>query len=166
MKIALVSDIHDHTEHLQWFFDEISKREIAYIFGLGDYCSTDIITRFAAIQPPIFAVCGNNDHDKQSMCLAARSHPQFTLADETFGEITLKDKKYFLSHYPEPAENAARSYDFDAVFYGHLHHARHEKIGSVPIINPGKFAAYPNNIVSFAIFDTISKKTEIIIKLQ
>jgi putative phosphoesterase len=164
MKIAVISDIHDHDEHLQWFFTEISKREISYVFGLGDYCSADIIQKLTATPLPIFAVWGNNDHDKQSMCLTTQSHHHFILTDDTFGEITLNEKRYFLSHYPEPAENAARSHDFDAVFYGHLHHARHEKIGSVPIINPGKFATYPNNIVSFAIFDTVSEKTEMIIK--
>lgn len=164
MKIAIISDIHDQIDHLLWFLDEIQKHDISYIFGLGDYCSPYIIERLITAPVPIFAVWGNNDGDKQTMYLASQKNPQCTCATREFGEITVEEMHYFLSHYKELAENAAKSGDYDAVFHGHTHIIRNEKIGTVPIINPGKLAIYPNNVISFAIFDTLTQSTKMIIK--
>ncbi len=164
MKIAIVSDIHDQIDHLTWFLDEIKKYDISYIFALGDYCSPYIIERLITAPIPIFGIWGNNDGDKQTMFLASQKNPQCTFASREFGEIILEENRYFLSHYKELAENAAKSHDYDAVFHGHTHIMCNEKIGTVPMINPGKLTLYPNNIISFAIFDTLTQATEMIIK--
>ena len=158
MKIAVISDIHDQSDHLQWFSQEIKKYNVSHIFALGDYCSPFIVEKLASIPIPIFAVWGNNDSEKDAMINAAQVNQKFTFAPHKFGEIIIDERQYFLTHYPDLAENAAKSHEFDAVFHGHTHYARCEKIGIVPIINPGKFALYPHNVTSFAIFDTDTQK--------
>lgn len=154
MKIAVISDIHDQSDHLQWFSKEITKYDVSLIFALGDYCSPFIIEKLAAIPIPIFAVWGNNDSAKDAMINATHINQQFTFFPHEFGEITIDQGHYFITHYPELAEDAAKSHNFDAVFHGHTHYARYERIGIVPIINPGKFAHYPHNTTSFAVFNT------------
>ena len=133
MRIALLSDTHDRIDHLRWFLDQIATQKIDHVFCLGDYCSPHIIEKLAHINSPIFAVWGNNDVDKQSMRLATQQNPNFTWAHEEYGEITCDNKRYFLTHYPELAENAALSGQFAAVFHGHTHHVRNELINATPI---------------------------------
>lgn len=155
MKIALLSDIHDHEGALAWALAEILTHGAAQIFALGDYCSPTTIAQLAAAKLPTFAVWGNNDADKQAMLAVAREHnPHMTFAPQEFGEITLDNKKFFLTHYPTLAENAATVGDYAAVFHGHTHYARNEKIGTVPIVNPGAIMPHTDTPSTFAIFDT------------
>ncbi len=165
MKIAIISDIHDQIDHLTWALAHINEYQtIEHIFVLGDYCSPFIVEKLCTLKTPIHAIWGNNDGDKQTILRIASTHPSCTFAPREFATVEIDEKKYFLSHYEELAEHAAKSCDFDAVFHGHTHVIRNEKIGITPIINPGKLALYPNCIYSFAIFDTADDTTEIIIK--
>ncbi len=165
MKIAIISDIHDQIENLNWALEKITQDEISYIFALGDYTSSYIIERLQVNDIPINAVWGNCDGDKQSIIRASNNeNKNISFAEHSFDTIEIEDKKFFLTHYPELAENAAKSRDYDAVFHGHTHYKRDEKIGIVPIISPGKLAIYPHDEISFAIFDTDANKTKFIIK--
>ncbi len=165
MKIAIISDIHDQIENLNWALSQIKENDISHIFALGDYTSSYIVERLQVNNIPISAVWGNCDGDKQSMLRASNNeNKNIIFANNVFQTIELEDKKYFITHFPDLAENAAKSLDYDAVFHGHTHHMRDELIGNIPIINPGKLAMYPNDEISFAIFDTKNNNVEFIIK--
>ena len=164
MNIAIISDIHDHITNLTWCIDDMSKRDVSYIFSLGDYCSPYIVERLANITIPTFAVWGNNDRDKHTMCLATQKNSTFTWFQREFGEVVINNERYFLTHYPELAEHAAKSAKFSAVFHGHTHVVRDETIGTTPVINPGKIAIYPNDLITYCIFDTQSRECTIITK--
>jgi len=165
MNIAIISDIHDQIENLKWTLDQISDKNISHIFTLGDYTSPYIIERLQVNNIPISAVWGNCDGDRHSMLLASQNeNKNISFARREFDAVEIDDKKFFLTHYPDLAENAANSLDYDAVFHGHTHYQRNEKIGTVPIINPGKLAPYPNDKISFAIFDTKTFDVEFIVK--
>ena len=155
MKIALLSDIHDHQGALAWALTEIAAHDVGHIFGLGDYCAPFTITQLATANLPTFAVWGNNDADKTAMTHNAHTHnANFTFAHHNFGEITLDGDRYFLTHFPQLAEHAAATGDYVAVFHGHTHRPRNEKIGTVPIINPGAIIPHADTPSTFAIFDT------------
>jgi len=165
MKIAIISDIHDQIENLNWALEQIKNKDISQIFTLGDYTSPYIIEKLQLNNITISAVWGNCDGDRHSMVLASQNeNKNISFAKREFDTVEIDDKKFFLTHYPDLAENAAKSLDYDAVFHGHTHYMRNEKIGAVPIINPGKLAMYPNDEISFAIFDTKTKTAEFIIK--
>ncbi len=165
MKIAIISDIHDQIENLNWVLDQIKDKNISHIFTLGDYTSPYIIERLQIDDIPVSAVWGNSDGDKHSMLLASQNeNKNISFAKREFDTIEIDNKKFFITHYPDLAENAAKSLDYDAVFHGHTHYKRSEAIGTVPIINPGKLAMYPNDEVSFAVFDTETLDVEFIVK--
>ena len=165
MKIAVISDIHDQIENLDWALKQIKNKDISHIFALGDYTSPYIIERLQVDNIPISAVWGNSDGDRHSMLLASQNeNPHISFAKREFDTVKIDDKKFFLTHYPDLAENAAKSLDYDAVFHGHTHYQKNEKIGTVPIINPGKLAMYPNDEISFAIFDTETFDAEFVAK--
>ena len=164
MKIAIISDIHDQIDRLEWVLSELSQRKYEHTFLLGDYCSPFVINALLEIPTPINAVWGNNDGDKQSILECAKKHKYtFIFSPTDFDSVIINDKKYFITHYPHLAENAAFSGKYDAVFHGHDHTRRDELINNTPIINPGKLALYPNNSKSFALYDTETEKTEFII---
>ncbi len=165
MKIAIISDIHDQIENLYWVLDEIKERNIDYIFALGDYTSPYIIERLQVNKIPIHAVWGNCDGARQAMFITSQNeNPNISFAKTEFATIEIENKKYFITHFPDLAEHATTTLEYDAVFHGHTHYKRNEKIGNTPIINPGKLAMYPNNEISFAIFDTETLNVEFIIK--
>ncbi len=165
MKIAIISDIHDQIDNLNWTLNQIKNKDISYIFTLGDYTSSYVIERLQVDTIPIYAVWGNCDGDKQSMLQVSNNkNPYISFANKPFYEVEIDTKRIFITHYPELAENAAKTLDYDAVFHGHTHYKRNEKIGNISIINPGKLAIYPDNEISFAIFDTQNSNVEFIIK--
>ncbi len=128
MRIALLSDIHDHEDALAWALTEIATHSIDYIFALGDYCAPFTITQLATAGLPTFAVWGNNDADKTAMVQHAHAHNiRFSFALHDFGEITMSSETYFLTHYPQLAEHAATTGTYAAVFHGHTHRTRNEK---------------------------------------
>jgi putative phosphoesterase len=165
MKIGLISDVHDQIHNLQWALSELEKQNIDYIFALGDYTSSYMIERLQLKDVPVRAVWGNCDGDKQSMLRASHNeNPHITFANGVFDTVEIENKKYFLTHFPDLAENAAKSLDYDAVFHGHTHHKRDEKIEVIPIVNPGKLAIYPHDEISCAVFDTQTQKVNFLIK--
>jgi putative phosphoesterase len=165
MKIAIISDIHDQIDNLNWAINQLQDKNISHIFALGDYASSYIIERLQIHDVPINAVWGNCDGDKQSMLRASQNENRnITFANGNFDTIELEKQRYFITHFPSLAEHAATTLEYDAVFHGHTHYKRNEKIGNTPIINPGKLALYPNDEISFAIFDTKTLVADFIIK--
>ena len=60
------------------------------------------------------------------------------------------------------AKPMAKSWDFDAVFYGHDHKSNMDKIGDCIIVNPGELGAHKFWKASFALYDTKTNTAEII----
>jgi len=165
MNIALISDIHDHMDHLVWALEHIRRSDAQHVFCMGDIVSPYAVERLSALPLPVFSVFGNNDGDQaQIMRIALKDGSNISFAQHDFGEIELESKKYFLTHYPELAEHAALSGRYSAVFHGHTHEMRNEVIKNTPIINPGKLATYPNDSISIAYYNTETKETIFIIK--
>lgn len=159
MKIAIVSDIHDHYDHLKWFLAEITKLNVACIFGLGDYCSLQTIYSFATTSVPIIAVRGNCDLYANTLNISVANGIAKNFTKMMHTDIVVAQKHFYLSHYPHDAENAAQSQVYDAVFHGHTHYIRDEKINNTPIINPGKLTPRPHSLISFCIFDTATSSS-------
>ncbi len=166
MKIAIISDIHDQSENLKWAVEEMRKRKVDQVFALGDYSSPYIVERLGLVGVPVIAVWGNNDGDQVAMFKAVTEdkNNQIYFKKGTFAEIEYDGQKYFITHYPLLAENAAQSGKYQAVFHGHTHQQRYEIINNTPIINPGKLAIYPDDKISFAIYNTEDKKVEFVEK--
>lgn len=165
MKVALISDIHDAQDNLQWALGEIYARSITQILFLGDMASPFVAKQLAKNPVPMFGIFGNNEGDRGRIIrdsLAEGSN--LIMADREFSEFEIDGKKYFLSHYPELAENALLSGKYDAVFHGHTHQKRNEVIQGTPIVCPGEIYGYASKCVSFAIFDTQTEEVEFVEK--
>lgn len=115
---------------------------------------------------PTFLVWGNNDGEKIEVMLATQKEgSNLTCALSTYAFLTLGGKKIFLTHYDDLAEPMAKSGDYDAVFYGHNHKLKKDKIGECWVVNPGEIAAQKTGIATYVIYDT--EKNEIdVVELQ
>ncbi len=159
MKIAIVSDIHDQSENLKWAVSKMQELKVDQVFALGDYSSPYIVERLGLVGVSVIAIWGNNDGDQVAMFKAVLEdeNNQIYFKKGNFAELEYDGKKYFLSHYPLLAENAAMSGKYEAVFHGHTHTQRSEVLNNTPIINPGKLAVFPDDKISFAVYDTETK---------
>lgn len=164
MKVALLSDIHDNIWNLQKALNALKDKTEAVIF-CGDYCAPFIPPKLAELNVPIYSCLGNNDEDQ--ICQLQTGGPLFTwtpLADE-FGTVKLDHKNIAFCHYPKLAELLAKSGEYDAVFHGHTHFSRNEKVGDSILLNPGAICGIQKGVqgvASFAIYDTTTNSAEII----
>ena len=117
----------------------------------------------AASSIPVFAIRWNNDGDKVTITKTSLAPwSNMKIGFDTFDSLVLDEKRIFLTHYPMLAKPMAKSWDFDAVFYGHDHKYNIDKIGDCFIVNPGEVSAHKFGKCSFALYDTITNTVEII----
>ena len=81
---------------------------------------------------------------------------------EKIGEKEINGIKIAFTHLPEDAKKLAESDKYHLVFFGHTHRPAIETIKKTTLINPGTTGGVFYQ-PSFAIFDTINKKPELIL---
>lgn len=156
MKIAVLSDIHDNIWNLKKVLKRIKKEKCKAILFCGDYCAPSIVKLIIELKLPAYAVFGNVDgaHYEITKLVGNLSfYHQF----KEMAEIELGGKRIALCHYPKLAEGLAYTGNYDAVFHGHDHKARQEKIGKTLIANPGEIMGMKGKY-TFGIYET--KKNE------
>lgn len=163
MKIAIISDIHDNAHNLVMALNQIEKYDIEKIIFLWDFAGAAIAGILCASPKPVFAIWGNNDGDKSLITrFSLKEWSNMEIWFDTFDILEIDNKKLFLSHYPLLAKPMAKSWDFDACFYGHNHLKHKEMIWNCLLLNPGEIWAYKTWIATFAIYDSESNDAEII----
>lgn len=163
MKIAIISDIHENFHNLSLFFNELDKYEIKKIIFLWDFINNWIAKMLASSNIPVYAIWWNNDGDKVAITKTSLSKSSnMTIWFDTYDFLEIDNRKIFITHYPLLSKPIAKSWDFDAVFYGHNHIKNIDKINNCLIVNPWEISAYKTNTASFAIYDTEANTAEII----
>jgi len=156
MFIAVLSDSHDRTDHLEYALHQIKERGITTAFHLGDFCAPFVLQQLVDSGLTIYGVWGNNDGDKlRGTSMTANSHVD--LVPDDYRELELENRKIFLTHYPQIARIAALSGQYDAVFFGHNHQASQEVISGSKqtlLANPGEIYGMRTGKPSFGIYDT------------
>ncbi len=162
MKILVISDIHENEYNLQKILDRISEFSVDTIFCLGDVINSTIGKMIAGQKIPTYLVWWNNDGNR------LRVYEEFMKTNNSgkishfeFMECEIDWRKIFLTHYPILARHSAKSWEYDAVFYGHNHIKHQENIWDCLMLNPWDVCATKTWISSFAIYDTDSNSWEI-----
>lgn len=162
MKIAILSDSHDHYENLQKAIDYANKISCEYLLFAGDLVApgngTKILSSFKGSLHFIF---GNNDGEEFGMTKQFAKHENLHIEGKWF-EIELDGKKIFMNHFPRIAEIALESGLFDLVIYGHDHETKLVETEKGILLNPGSLHPYGIEKATFAIYDTELSKVEII----
>jgi uncharacterized protein len=163
MKIAIISDSHDNLPNIEKALRYINKQKIPVIIHCGDVCAPSILRQFAELFKgnEIHVVKGNVDGDIEGFENDAKNDPRITYHGNT-GKLEIENLKIVFCHFPEVAKKMAESQKYDFVFYGHNHKPWQEKIGKTTMLNPGTLAGLFNK-ATFAIFDTETKKAQLIL---
>lgn len=157
MKVAVISDIHDHIENLKKALAEIKAQKCQSIICCGDICAPFTIKILASSHLPTYSVFGNNDGDQAGLVLESSGKVVFSPVSREQFELDLGDKKIAVIHYPQFARILAVVGKYDAVFYGHDHLKNLETINKTILCNPGPVCGIIKGdyaTASFAIFDT------------
>lgn len=164
MKVAVLSDIHDHIWNLEKVTKQIIGKVEAIIF-CGDMCAPFTAGIMGKINIPIYACLGNVDEDHIGQQKMGGKNFTWTFLAQEFGEIKLDKRKIAFCHYPKLGELLAKTSEYDAVFHGHTHVARNETHGKAILVNPGAVCGIQGGkpgIASYVLYDTSTNSAKII----
>lgn len=160
MRIAVLSDIHDHVWNLTTALNSIADCDA--LICCGDLCSPFVLDQLArGFARQMHIVFGNNDADLFRITAKSPKYPNVHLRGEFF-EQDFDGKRIAVNHFDNIARAIAAGGAYDAVFYGHNHIYDVRTYGRTLALNPGsvmgaQFDAAANRTdvePSWAIYDT------------
>lgn len=142
MRIAILSDIHDHIWHLRGVLASFVDEDIEAIVCCGDLCSPFIMAELGrSFDGEIHIVFGNNDADTFRITQTAHQFGERVHLYGEFGKFELGGMKFALNHYPAIARELGAAGNFDVVCFGHNHQREVNRFSTrgheVIMINPG-----------------------------
>lgn len=139
MKIALLSDVHDHELRLLSALERARELGCTHLFFMGDIATLSTFRMLCEEWTHgIDAVFGNNEYDWDAFHRMANRYAHVTLHGTVATLTTADNRRCYLTHLPWKALQAAESGEYDAVFYGHTHSADISQMGSCLLVNPGE----------------------------
>ncbi|OGM26043.1 hypothetical protein A3D00_02505 [Candidatus Woesebacteria bacterium RIFCSPHIGHO2_02_FULL_38_9] len=167
MKIAVLSDIHDHIWNLEKAKKAIKLQKCKAVIFCGDMCAPFTAGILGNIELSIYAVWGNVDEDHWAMVQKGGNNFFAAPLSQEFNEQVLDGKKIAFCHYPMLGKLLAGTGYYDAVFHGHTHRQYYRKVGKTLLANPGAVCGIvggKSGLASFMIYDT-SKNSVRLIKI-
>ncbi|MHA1491497.1 MAG: metallophosphoesterase [Promethearchaeota archaeon] len=166
MKIAVISDTHDHMNNILKAVSIMNEKNIDALIHCGDYISAFVVRWFDGLKEKIkenfYGVYGNNDGDRVFL-----KENLGQICDLVGMELIAKfdGKRLFAAHMPnqETVDALASSGKFDIILFGHTHAIMNKKNeNGVLVVNPGEACGYLTGKATFAIVDTEIMEAEII----
>ena len=163
MKIAILSDSHDNWVNTEKAVKYLNKHKIPMIIHCGDVCAPSTLMEMTKLfkGKAIHLVKGNVDGDIEGFKMVAKKYKKLKYYGNT-GKLEVDNLKIVWTHLPFVAKEMAKSQKYDFVFHGHTHTPWQEKKGKTTIYNPGTLGGLFSK-ATFAIFDTETKKAQLII---
>jgi len=165
--VGIVSDSHDNLKVVEKAVPMLRRSGIDLLIHLGDIISPFTLLKFLQIECRVLILIGNNDGDLLSLREVA--HKAGATLRHYSHVVEVDGFKVLLMHGQGSAEQTleivnslARSQSFDVVMYGHTHKIDIRTVGKCLVINPGELCGYLTGNSTLALFDTSTKKVEII----
>ncbi len=159
MLLGILSDTHDHLEHIALAKKVLADRGADPVVHLGDICAGPAVRAMAGM--PLIGIVGNNDGDLLGL---QRNFKQID-ADfrGQFAVLEFDGLRIACYHgtVAELTDALIKSTSYDVVLTGHTHEATIEERDGVLALNPGSVHGFgkPGTV---AILDTITKHAEIL----
>ena len=157
MKIGIISDTHDHLEHIKQAVAYFKRENISLIIHAGDYCSPFSVLPFEGLK--MIGVFGNNDGDHFRL-IAAFNKIGANMEAE-FCEFEQDGISIAVYHGTHPAikEALLKSGNYDLVVTGHTHEKEIKTVNGALSVNPGTAHGFDGE-ATVAVYDTLTKKAE------
>jgi len=142
MKICIVSDSHDHREHLATAVTEAKQLGAQAVLHCGDLVAPSTLHGIQPLGLPIHVIHGNNTGDLFHLSKLAHASNSNVIYHGQDASITLHGRQIFMVHYPHYGRAMALTGDFDLVCSGHEHRAHVDRIDNTKgretvWLNPG-----------------------------
>jgi len=168
MKIAIMSDSHDHWENLEQAITIAEDKDCQEIWFAGDLISPTGILIFKKFSGTVRFVLGNNEAELLGIAdKIAQADNVFmpepkpaSIAQGLVFEEEVGGLKFFMNHYQKFGEIAAKSGDYDVVIYGHDHIYNESKINKTLCLNPGEIHGQKSGTATFMVLNTEDKSVE------
>lgn len=138
MKIAVVSDSHDHIWNMRRMVAQANDAGVDLIIHCGDLISPFMLEELDAFRGHVHLVLGNNSGDQVLLMKRLGSREDNVTFHGWLGRIEAGGMTLAFVHAPDIAVSIARSGDFDMVFFGHTHLWKQERVGRTVFLNPGE----------------------------
>ncbi|MCL2457707.1 MAG: metallophosphoesterase [Desulfobulbus sp.] len=153
MRIAVLSDSHDHVPNLRRAVLRTNWEGAEMLIHCGDLISPFMLPYLEQFNGPAHVIYGNNAGDRHliaSRC-AASAGPIAHHGDH--GILVAASWRIAIEHYPNWARALAASGDFDLVCCGHSHVFQTQWLGRCLLLNPGELLG-KDAPPTFALLDT------------
>jgi putative phosphoesterase len=142
MKIAILSDSHDHIPLLRAAGSDAIAAGAEVIIHCGDLVAPSTLNCLKEMHIPVHVIHGNNTGDLVTLSRLTAEPDNLIHYYGQDVALTLGDKQFFLVHYPHYARAMALTGDYDIVCCGHSHKVSIETLTDIhgdPVrcINPG-----------------------------
>lgn len=143
MLVGVLSDIHDNLENLDRALGLLDREGVETVLFCGDFCSPIPARSLGAYEGVVHAVFGNGDGDRYRILQAADTGqaPALRLHGE-HAELQVAGRQVALTHFPLYGQALARTGDYAAVFSGHTHETREDRLGETLWVNPGEILGW------------------------
>lgn len=163
MRLAVLSDIHDHIGELRSALARLADAGGAdRLLCCGDLCAPFMVDELADGFPgPMDVVFGNNDGDRFRITRAAAGYDRIRIRGE-FAELAGEEvggARVALHHFREVGRAVAAAGRHDLVCYGHTHEWERTLHGETTALNPGEIMGRLGP-PTFAVYDTESRQVE------
>ncbi len=152
MKIAILSDTHNHQGNIQKAVSLIHKIEPAGLIFCGDANTLESIQWFC--EYPLIYTYGNCDEltgEIKSFLMALKNNSYAGNFYE--GKLIGKMIGVTHGHLAGVLDDMGNSSKFDYIFTGHTHLRMDNRVGNTRVINPGALGGLQKESRSFAILD-------------
>lgn len=155
MLIGLISDTHDHVDHIKKAVSVFKERKVDLVLHAGDYCSPFTIPLFEGLN--LKGIFGNNDGDKFLLISKFQSIGAEIAGD--FLALEADGLKIALYHgtYPDITASLCESARYDVVISGHTHEMVEQRVGNTLWINPGSANGFEGK-ATIAFLDTSTRE--------
>ena len=151
VRIAILSDIHDHLDALRRALERARGAEA--VLCCGDLCSPFVVPVLGEFAGPVHVVFGNNDGDRFRIAARAAEHPHVTVHGE-FADLAIGGRRIAMQHFDDIGRALAGNPAFDVVCFGHSHRFGIERVGGTLAINPGELYGGLTGATTFVMYDS------------
>ncbi|RUM88476.1 MAG: metallophosphoesterase [Thermodesulfatator sp.] len=152
MKLAILSDSHDHIPHLREALHKAYEAGAELLFHCGDLISPFMVPVLAEFPGPVHFIQGNNRGDP---FLLERQVARFANVHfhGEYAFIEVAGLSVAMVHYPDLARGLAATGDHHLVLCGHTHVYKVLRVRDCLVINPGEILG-KEGPPTFALYDT------------
>ncbi len=158
MKLAVMSDSHDHIPNLKKAVSLAKDLGASVCFHCGDLISPFMVPVLAEFPGDVHLIFGNNRGDPHLLEKQIARFSNITFHGD-YGFVEVGGLSVAMVHYPDLARGFAATGDYDLVLCGHTHVYKVYKVKDALVINPGELLGKEGE-ASFVIYDTETGEVE------